>query len=155
MKKVWLVLVGMILVFSVFVVQIIDGKQYIIFDKLIVGELQVFEFFLFYCLYCYQFEEVLYVFDNVCQKLLEGIKMIKYYVEFLGLLGKDLMQVWVVVIVLGVEDKIIVLMFEVVQKNQIVQSVVDICKVFVDVGVKGEDYDVVWNSFVVKFLVVQ
>lgn len=31
----------------------------------------------------------------------------------------------------------------------------DIRKVFVDAGVKGEDYDAAWNSFVVKSLVAQ
>ena len=35
------------------------------------------------------------------------------------------------------------------------QSVADIRKVFVDAGVKGEDYDAAWNSFVVKSLVAQ
>ncbi|VTN08073.1 Thiol:disulfide interchange protein DsbA precursor [Raoultella ornithinolytica] len=54
---------------------------------------------------------------------------------------------------LGVEDKITVPMFEAVQKTQTVQTVADIRKVFVDAGVKGEDYDAAWNSFVVKSLV--
>ncbi len=35
------------------------------------------------------------------------------------------------------------------------QSTADIRKVFVDAGVKGEDYDAAWNSFVVKSLVAQ
>lgn len=82
--------------------------------------------------------------------------MIKYYVNFMGGdLGKDLIQVWVVVMVLGVEDKVIVLLFEGVQKIQIICFVFDICDVFINVGIKGEEYDAVWNSFVVKFLVVQ
>jgi thiol:disulfide interchange protein DsbA len=65
-------------------------------------------------------------------------------------LGKDLTQAWAVAMALGVEDKITVPMFEAVQKNQTVQTVADIRKVFVDAGVKGEDYDAAWNSFVVK-----
>ncbi len=56
---------------------------------------------------------------------------------------------------LGVEDKITVPMFEAVQKTQTVQTVADIRKVFVDAGVKGEDYDAAWNSFVVKSPVAQ
>ena len=58
-------------------------------------------------------------------------------------------------IALGVEDKITAPMFEAVQKTQTVQNVADIRKVFVDAGVKGEDYDAAWNSFVVKSLVAQ
>ena len=145
MKKVWLALAGMILAFSASAAQITDGKQYITLDKPIAGEPQVLEFFSFYCPHCYQFEEVLHVSDNVRQKLPEGTKMTKYHVEFLGPLGKDLTQAWAVAIA----------MFEAVQKNQTVQSVADIRKVFVDAGVKGEDYDAAWNSFVVKSLVAQ
>ncbi|HEP0608239.1 TPA: thiol:disulfide interchange protein DsbA, partial [Raoultella ornithinolytica] len=101
------------------------------------------------------FEEVLHVSDNVKKKLPEGAKMTKYHVEFLGPLGKDLTQAWAVAMALGVEDKITVPMFEAVQKTQTVQTVADIRKVFVDAGVKGEDYDAAWNSFVVKSLVAQ
>jgi thiol:disulfide interchange protein DsbA len=70
-------------------------------------------------------------------------------------LGKDLTQAWAVAMALGVEDKITAPMFEAVQKTQTVQTVADIRKVFVDAGVKGEDYDAAWNSFVVKSLVAQ
>ncbi|WP_316361969.1 DsbA family protein, partial [Enterobacter hormaechei] len=43
----------------------------------------------------------------------------------------------------------------IIQKTQTVQTTADIRKVFVDAGVKGEDYDAAWNSFVVKSLVAQ
>lgn len=72
-----------------------------------------------------------------------------------GDLGKDLIQVWVVAMALGVEDKVIVSLFEGVQKIQIIRFVFDIRDVFINVGIKGEEYDAAWNSFVVKFLVVQ
>ncbi|EBJ7106145.1 protein disulfide oxidoreductase DsbA, partial [Salmonella enterica] len=62
---------------------------------------------------------------------------------------------WAVAMALGVEDKVTVPLFEAVQKTQTVQSAADIRKVFVDAGVKGEDYDAAWNSFVVKSLVAQ
>ena len=155
MKKIWLALAGMILAFSASAAQITDGKQYITLDKPVAGAPQVLEFFSFYCPHCYQFEEVLHVSDNVKKKLPEGAKMTKYHVEFLGPLGKDLTQAWAVAMALGVEDKITVPMFEAVQKTQTVQTVADIRKVFVDAGVKGEDYDAAWNSFVVKSLVAQ
>ncbi|MNC08701.1 Thiol:disulfide interchange protein DsbA precursor [compost metagenome] len=56
---------------------------------------------------------------------------------------------------LGVEDKITAPMFEAVQKTQTVQNVADIRQVFIDAGVKAEEYDAAWNSFVVKSLVAQ
>lgn len=155
MKKIWLALAGMILAFSASAAQFTDGKQYITLDKPVAGEPQVLEFFSFYCPHCYQFEQVLHVSDNVKKKLPEGTKMTKYHVEFLGPLGKDLTQAWAVAMALGVEDKITSPMFEAVQKTQTVQTTADIRKVFVDAGVKGEEYDAAWNSFVVKSLVAQ
>ena len=155
MKKVLLALAGMILAFSATAAQITDGKQYTTLEKPVVGEPQVLEFFSFYCPHCYQFEEVIHVSDNVKKKLPEGTKMTKYHVEFLGPLGKDLTQAWAVAIALGVEDKITAPMFEAVQKTQTVQTVADIRKVFIDDGIKAEEYDAAWNSFVVKSLVAQ
>ena len=155
MKKVLLALAGMILAFSATAAPITDGKQYTTLEKPVVGEPQVLEFFSFYCPHCYQFEEVIHVSDNVKKKLPEGTKMTKYHVEFLGPLGKDLTQAWAVAIALGVEDKITAPMFEAVQKTQTVQTVADIRKVFIDAGIKAEEYDAAWNSFVVKSLVAQ
>ncbi len=56
---------------------------------------------------------------------------------------------------MGIEDKITAPMFEAVQKTQTVQTPADIRKVFIDAGVKPEEYDAAWNSFVVKSLVAQ
>ena len=155
MKKFLLVLAGTILAFSVSAARITDGKQYITLDKPVVGAPQILEFFSFYCQHCYQFEEELHVSDNVKKRLPEGVKMTRYHIEFLGPLGKDLTRAWAVAMALGVEDKITVPMFEAVQKTRTVQTVADIRNVFVDAGVKGEDYDAAWNSFIVKSLIAQ
>ncbi|WP_297200722.1 thiol:disulfide interchange protein DsbA [uncultured Pluralibacter sp.] len=155
MKKIFLALAGMVLAFSASAMQIADGKQYTTLEKPVAGEPQVLEFFSFYCPHCYQFEQELHVSDAVKKKLPEGTKMTKYHVEFLGPLGKQLTQAWAVAIALGVENKVTAPMFDAVQKTQTVQTVADIRKVFVDAGVKGEDYDAAWNSFVVKSLVAQ
>lgn len=155
MKKIWLALAGMVLAFSASAAQFTDGKQYITLAKPVQGEPQVLEFFSFYCPHCYQFEHVLHVSDNVKKKLPEGVKMTKYHVEFLGPLGKQLSQAWAVAMALGVEDKITEPMFDGIQKTQTVNNVNDIRKVFIDAGVKPEEYDAAWNSFVVKSLVAQ
>ena len=155
MKKIWLALAGMILAFSASAAQFTDGKQYNTLPQPVAGEPQVLEFFSFYCPHCYQFEQVLHVSDAVKKKLPEGTKMTKYHVEFLGPLGKEITQAWAVAMALGVEDKITSPLFEAVQKTQTVQNAADIRKVFVDAGVKGEEYDAAWNSFVVKSLVAQ
>ncbi|EPN9610575.1 thiol:disulfide interchange protein DsbA [Cronobacter sakazakii] len=155
MKKIWLALAGMVMAFSVSAADYSDGKQYNTLEKPVAGAPQVMEFFSFYCPHCYQFEEVLHVSDSVKKKLPAGTKMTKYHVEFLGPLGKDLTQAWAVAMAMGIEDKITAPMFEAVQKTQTVQTPTDIRKVFIDAGVKPEEYDAAWNSFVVKSLVAQ
>lgn len=155
MKKIWLALAGMVMAFSVSAADYTDGKQYNTLEKPVAGAPQVMEFFSFYCPHCYQFEEVLHVSDNVKKKLPAGTKMTKYHVEFLGPLGKDLTQAWAVAMAMGIEDKITTPMFEAVQKTQTVQTPADIRKVFIDAGVRPEEYDAAWNSFVVKSLVAQ
>lgn len=55
----------------------------------------------------------------------------------------------------GIEDKISVPLFEGIQKTQTIKTDADIRKVFIDAGVKPEEYDAAWNSFVVKSLVAQ
>ncbi|APZ03805.1 MULTISPECIES: thiol:disulfide interchange protein DsbA [Kosakonia] len=155
MKKIWLALAGMILAFSASAADITEGKQYNTLDKPVAGEPQVLEFFSFYCPHCYDFEQVWHVSEAVKKKLPQGTKMTKYHVEFLGPLGKEMTQAWAVAMALGVEDKISSPMFEAVQKTQTVQTVADIRDVFIKAGVKGEEYDAAWNSFVVKSLVAQ
>lgn len=155
MKKMWLALAGLILAFSASAAQFTNGQQYITLDKPVQGEPQVMEFFSFYCPHCYQFEHVLHVSDSVKKRLPEGAKLTQYHVEFLGPLGKEMTQAWAVAMALGVEDKISGPMFDAVQKTQTVQTVADIRKVFIDAGVKPEEYDAAWNSFVVKSLVAQ
>ncbi|MBU9845242.1 thiol:disulfide interchange protein DsbA [Rahnella ecdela] len=155
MKKIFLALVGMVMAFSVSAAQFSDGAQYVTLDKTVANEPQVLEFFSFYCPHCYQFEQVWHVSDNIRKNLPKDVKYTKYHVEFLGPLGKQLTQAWAVAIALGVEDKVSPLMFDAVQKQQSVQNADDIRKVFIQAGVKGEDYDAALNSFVVKSLVVQ
>ncbi|MDN0088483.1 thiol:disulfide interchange protein DsbA [Yersinia nurmii] len=155
MNKVWLALVGMVMAFSASAAQFSDGSQYVTLDKPATGEPQVLEFFSFYCPHCYQFENIYRVPETVKNSLPKGTKMTRYHVEFLGPLGKELTQAWAVAMALGVEDKITSLMFEGVQKTQVVQTPADIRNVFIKAGVTEKDYDAAINSFVVKSLVIQ
>lgn len=154
-RKIMLALVGMVLAFSASAAQFSEGTQYTKLDKPLASEPQVVEFFSFYCPHCYEFEQVWHVSDNVRKNLPKDVKYVKYHVEFLGPLGKQLTQAWAVAIALGVEDKVSPLMFDAVQKSQTVKAPADIRDVFIKAGVSGQDYDAALNSFVVKSLVVQ
>ncbi|WP_304163478.1 thiol:disulfide interchange protein DsbA [Lonsdalea britannica] len=155
MKKVWLTLIGVIMAFSASAADFTEGKQFVTLDRPATQEPQVLEFFSFYCPHCYQFSQIYHIPDAIQKGLPAGTKMVKYHVDFLGDLGKNLTEAWAVAIALGVEDKISPLMFDAVQKNQTVQKPEDIRNVFISAGVKGEEYDSALNSFVVKSLVVQ
>ncbi|AIJ08176.1 MULTISPECIES: thiol:disulfide interchange protein DsbA [Edwardsiella] len=155
MKKIWLALLGMVMAFGVSAAQFTNGEQYTTLDKPVSGAPQVLEFFSFYCPHCYEFAEVYHIPQAIEGKLPQGIKLTKYHVEFLGPLGKQLTQAWAVAMALGVEDKITQPMFDAVQKTQSIKTEADIRNVFIQAGVKPQEYDAALNSFVVKSLVVQ
>lgn len=132
-----------------------EGKQYITLSKTVPDAPEVMEFFSFNCPHCYQFEQVIHVSDKVAEKLPASTTIAKYHVDFLPPLGKELTQAWAVAIALGVEDKITSPMFEAVQKKFSIKNIDDIRSVFMDAGIKAEDFDGAWNSFAVKALVAK
>ncbi len=158
MNKIWLLFIStmMMLVALIASASIFsDGVQYQTLDRPITDEKQVIEFFSFYCPHCYQFEHTYHISQAVAKILPAGTKMLRYHVEFLGPLGKELTQAWSVAMVLGIEDKISPLLFDAVQKTQIITTSEDIRNLFIKVGVDGAEYDSALNSFVVKSLVLQ
>jgi len=157
MKKIWLALVGMVLAFSASAAQFSDGQQYVTLDKPASGEPQVLEFFSFFCPHCYEFERVWHVSDAVKKGLPANTKVTKYHVEFLGgEMGKTVTQAWAVAMALGVEDKVTAPIFDGIQKTQTITDPASLKDAFVKAsGIKPEEYDAAWNSFVVKSLVAQ
>lgn len=152
MRKIWLLLIGITIAFSTLSMQFNAGDQYITLDKPVTDEPQILEFFSFYCPHCYQFEQMYHVSENVKKYLPTGNKITRYHVDFLGPLGKMLTQAWAIAIAMDMEDTVIPLMFEAVQKNHAIQNADDIRNVFVRAGMIPEYYDVLWNSFIVKSL---
>ncbi|ETS31467.1 protein disulfide isomerase [Photorhabdus temperata] len=155
MKKFWLALVGMMMAFGASAASFTEGTQYVELKSPVANQPQVLEFFSFYCPHCYQFEESFKVPQTVKQNLPEGTNFVRYHVEFLGPLGKDLTVAWAVAVAMGVEDKVTPLLFEGLQKTQTINTPADIRNTFIKAGVTGEDYDAAMNSFVVKSLVVK
>lgn len=155
MRKRWLALLGMVVAFGVSAAPFTNGEQYTTLDNPVNGVPKVVEFFSFYCPHCYEFAEVYHIPQAIEGKLPQGVKLAKYHVEFLGPLGKQLTQAWAVAMALGVEDKITQPMFVAVQKTQSIKSEADIRNVFIQAGIKPQEYDAALNSFVVKSLQVQ
>ncbi len=157
MKKLLLVLAGIMIAFSVPAMQYTAGKQYIVLDKPVTNEPQIMEFFSFFCPHCYEFERVWHIGDKIKKNLPSGVKITKYHVDFLGGdLGAQATHAWAVAMVLGVGDKVLAPLFEGIQKNQTITNEATLKEAFVKAaGIKPEEYDAAWNSFVVKALVAQ
>ncbi len=154
-KKMGFLLLGMMMAFTVSATPFQEDKQYETLDKQVITDSQVLEFFSFYCPHCYQFDTEYQVAKTIKAALPKGVKMARYHVSFGGAMGHELTRAWAVAVALGVEDKIAPLMFAAVQKTQTIKKAADIRKIFIQAGVKGEDYDSALNSFVVKALIAQ
>lgn len=130
-----------------------DGTQYTSLAKTVADVPDVMAFFSFNCPHCYQYEQVIHVPKRVAEKLPADTRIVKYHAEFLPPLGNELSKAWAVAMALGVENKIESPLFEAVQKEKRIQSSNDIRSVFIEAGIKAEDYDSAWSSFAVKALV--
>lgn len=157
MKRIWFVLVGMILAFSVSATPYKDGQQFTTLDKPVSGEPQLLEFFSFYCPHCYQFENIYHVNETVKKNLPTEVRFVKYHVEFLGgEMGQTLTQAWGVAMALGLEDKVTAAIYDGIQKTQTISDAASLKQTFITAaGITPQEYDAAWNSFVVKSLVAQ
>lgn len=155
MNKFWLALIGLVMSYSVSIASYMEGNEFIKIPKAVQNAPHVVEFFSFYCPHCYQFESIYHVSKTVAKNLPKDIKMERYHVDFLGPLGADLTKAWAVAMVLKVEDKVSPLLFEGIQKSELINTPANIKAVFITAGIKSEEYDATLNSFVLKSLVVK
>lgn len=160
MKKIWLTFVSTVIALMVTAVnvsaaQFSNGKEYQKLARPVSSEPEVLEFFSFYCHHCYDFEQVFHVPQFVKAALPADTKITRYHVAFLGPLGEQLTRAWAVAMVLEIEDKIMPLMFEAVQKTKTVKTSGDIRDIFIKAGVEGEKYDNTLNDMSVNILVLK
>ncbi|MXP56669.1 DsbA family protein [Pantoea sp. Mhis] len=159
MKNIVFTLIGLILSFNTLAIQFNEGKQYITLSKPHIHDdtPQALEFFSFFCSYCYQFEHVYHISDVVKKNLPVGIKLVKYHVDFLGNeLGQMLTHAWAIAITLGVEDKVILPLFDEIQKKHAIFDEKSLKQAFIKAaGISSKQYDIAWNSLSVKSLVAK
>ncbi|WP_395496500.1 DsbA family protein [Arsenophonus endosymbiont of Lipoptena cervi] len=118
---------------------------------------RVVEFFSFYCPHCYNFESIYHVSKMISGKFFKDIKikLERYHIDFLGPLGSDLTKAWTLAMVLNIEDKIALILFEGIQNKESINTSADIKAVFINMGIKSEEYDAALNSFIVRSLVIK
>ncbi|QOI10853.1 thiol:disulfide interchange protein DsbA [Blochmannia endosymbiont of Colobopsis nipponica] len=156
-KKILAFIACLFLSINVFSSSFYEGQQYIKLCNPVSDAPQLLEFFSFYCPHCYQFEEVYQISTKIKKFLPYDIKIVRYHVDFLGKMGKQLTRAWAVAVAMGIEDEINRLIFEAVHKNKnmSINSFEDIRRVFLQFGVNPEQYDLFWNSSFVNNLVNQ
>ncbi|URJ24837.1 thiol:disulfide interchange protein DsbA [Candidatus Blochmanniella camponoti] len=156
MKKLHLIWIVIHLIFSCKSISssITEGRQYIRLNKPIHNAPQLLEFFSFYCPHCYQFEEIYHISNNIEQTLPKNVNFYKYHVNFLGNLGKQLTHAWAVAIALRIENRISPILFTAIQKQQSIHTVEDIREIFIKSGVNAEEFDIAWDSVLVKSLIL-
>lgn len=164
MKKKWLTAISMIMLVTAFTATASvsaapfrEGQHYVTLPHQVKDAPPVLEFFSFFCPHCYQFENVHHVSEEMQRFLPDGIKVTRYHVDFLGgPLGPVVTQAWAVAMAMGVEDKVKQPIFDGIQKTRTITTPSELKATFVAAaGIKPEEYDVAWNSFIVKALVSQ
>ena len=155
MKKVLLAIVGFIMAFQVSA-NFTEGKEYTVLNKPATESPQVIEFFSFYCGACFQFDQGYRISQKIKESLPENVEYHKYHASFMGgEIGMMLTQAWGIAIVLNVEEQVKPLMFEAVQRKRNINSLKDIRNVFIEAGVSGDEFDNLWDSFVIKSLLTK
>lgn len=149
MKKIYVFIVLTILSINLHALQFIQGTDYQVLDTTASTEPKVTEYFSFYCPHCYNFEPAI---QNVKQLLPTEVKLNKVHVSFMGgNMGASMAKAYAVMVVLGVENKMIPAMFEQIHVlRSTPRNESDLRQLFVDNGIDGNEYDAAFNSFVVE-----
>src|SRR5690554_113798 len=147
MKKLWLMLVAAA-AFTMATATAADFEEGVHYD--VVGEeateeLEIIDFFSFYCGSCYQFQP----FGEMLQEEF-GDSFKKYHVNFIGSreMGDITIRAWAAANILGVTDEVSPLIFRKhFQQRDMSTSVDDLAGVFQLVGIDREEFDKAYNSF--------
>jgi thiol:disulfide interchange protein DsbA len=153
MKKILLALIGMVMAVSASAANIEEGKQYTVLNKPATEHPQVIEFFSFYCGACFQFDQRYHISKKIKESLPENVEYHKYHVSFMGgEVGMMLTQAWGIAMIKDMEEEVKPLIFEGVQIKRNINGLKDIRDIFIKAGLPGEEFDSLWDSFVVKSL---
>ncbi|CAL4324934.1 Thiol:disulfide interchange protein DsbA [Buchnera aphidicola (Protaphis terricola)] len=132
-----------------------NKKEYNIRKKNISDVPEIMNFFSFFCPYCYEIEKNYNIYKLIKKKKNKNINIKTYHVNFLGgKLGKILTKAWIVAEQMGVEDKIIIPIFQGIQETHTIQNVDNIKKIFLkNTSISIKKYNQFWNSFFIKILI--
>ncbi len=149
MKKLLILLSATLFSVSVFATQFTEGTHYTVLNVPKASKPVVTEYFSFYCGGCYQFEPLV---EELKRQLPEDATFQKVHVSFLGQnMAVSMAKAYATMVVLKVEDELTMPMFnQIHQVKRAPKNVAEIRQLFVANGVEGEDFDAVFNGFVVN-----
>ncbi len=152
MKKLFALVATLMMSLSAYSAQFQEGVHYKELDLTPSEKPSVAEYFSFYCPHCYQFEPII---AQLKEKLPEGVKLQKNHVSFMGgNMGKSMSKAYATMIALGVEDKMIPVMFDRIHKlRQAPKDDQELRQIFTDEGIDGKKFDAAFNGFAVDSMV--
>ncbi|KLV05016.1 MULTISPECIES: thiol:disulfide interchange protein DsbA/DsbL [Photobacterium] len=129
-----------------------EGDYYKVLDLPKSSTPVVTEFFSFYCPHCHNFEPMI---QQLKKALPDNAKLQKNHVSFMGgAMGTSMSKAYATSVVLGVEDKMIPVLFaRIHDMNKPPRNDEELRQIFIDEGVKAEDFDGAFNSFAVNSMV--
>lgn len=153
MKKLFILIFALILPMVASAQAFVEGQNYQVVRQQPTAKPQVTEFFSLYCPHCYAFEPI---FEKM-EKSMPDVTFKRVHVAFLGgNMGEEMVRAYAVSEVLGVSQKMVPALFDVIQvQRKSITSRNDIRQIFIDNGVSGEQFDSAVNSFAVNGLVAQ
>ncbi|MGF1726461.1 thiol:disulfide interchange protein DsbA/DsbL [Photobacterium nomapromontoriensis] len=153
MFKKFLALISVALLsLSVQAAQFKEGDHYKVLDLPKSSSPLVTEFFSFYCPACHRFEPMI---QQLKKSLPDNAKLQKNHVSFMGgPMGKSMSKAYATAVVLGVEAKMTPVLFSRIHDMQKPpRNDQELRQIFIDEGVKAEDFDGAFNSFAVNSMV--
>ncbi|MBY5948961.1 thiol:disulfide interchange protein DsbA/DsbL [Photobacterium rosenbergii] len=129
-----------------------EGEYYKVLELPKSSSPVVTEFFSFYCPHCNSFEPII---QQLKKNLPDNAKLQKNHVSFMGgNMGKSMSKAYATSVVLGVEDKMVPVLFGRIHDMQKPpRNDNELRQIFLDEGVSAEDFDGAFNSFAVNSMV--
>ncbi|AEO08208.1 DsbA family protein [Buchnera aphidicola] len=155
MKKMFIILLSIILSFNAVAYEFKNGREYTQTKKIIHNIPNIIEFFSFFCPYCYEFEKIHHIQYLTKNNFKKNISFQKYHVNFLGgKLSPILTKSWIIAQQMGIEKKIILPIFQGIQDTHTIHNINDIKKIFKNkAGINENQFNNFWNSLTLKILI--
>ncbi|MDO6544365.1 DsbA family protein [Photobacterium sanguinicancri] len=152
MKTILTIASAALLSFSVQAAKFTEGDYYKVLDLPKSSTPIVTEYFSFFCPHCNSFEPMI---KELKKTLPENAKFQKNHVSFMGgPMGKSLSKAYATSLTLGIDDKMTPVLFNRIHGMQNApRNDAELRQIFLDEGVKAEDYDGAFNSFAVNSMV--